>query len=311
MRILTVNAIIPTRLDRCLKRLYPNLTQGKIEQALRKGKIKVNGGKAEAGSRVVSGDTILVVDDAILIGGTAQENSVALFSSSAVRLADKLLADYLIHSTDHFLAINKPPGLAVQGGSKIALSVNDALRCLGNRGLDLRLVHRLDKETSGILLIAKSYLAAYHLTKAFQERLIEKKYIAITVGKPEQDVGEISSLISKTKGIAFEKVNADSQGGKLAVTKYRCLKTTQGLSLIEFLPLTGRMHQIRFHAQQLGCPILGDKKYGSALSPVSAPCLLLHAQEMLLPATIFGEEIELKAPPSKYFAEYLTLFFNE
>jgi 23S rRNA pseudouridine955/2504/2580 synthase len=226
------------------------------------------------------------------------------FSPSVMKLADKILGNYLIYSDDHLIAINKPTGLATQGGSKITLSVDDAISYLNQQGNDYRLVHRLDKETSGVLLIAKNYLAAHKLTNAFKEKIINKIYIAITLGKPLKDEGEISNFISKNRGGTYETIKEDKENGKLAVTQYKLLKFSEDLGLIEFMPKTGRTHQLRFHAQKLGCPIIGDSKYGSQISKTYSEQMLLHAQKIILPEQLFGTQIIIEAKLPYYFEQY-------
>ena len=299
MLILTVNTQIPIRLDRYLKNLYPALTQGLLQKALRLGQIKVNDKKSAANFRLVDLDIISIHNDKLKL----QDNrsSIKSFSVSVITLADKILHDYLIYSDEEFIAINKPAGLATQGGSKINFSINDALCYLNQNTYDLRLVHRLDKETSGILLIAKNYLASIKLTKAFQEKKIQKTYLAITFGCPNKTSGEISGLIGKNKNGAFELVQDDLINGKMAITQYKLLKTIGKCSLIEFKPLTGRTHQIRFHAQSLNCPIVGDSKYGSLESKSFSKNMLLHASNVILSCEIFGKLIKIDAKLPYYF----------
>lgn len=326
---ISVTPELPTRLDRTLRRLYPLLTQGQIEQALRKGYIKVNGQKVTAGVRVVKGDKISIAERLNL---TPHSRSDRQFSASVISLAGKLLAEYLLYDHTSFMAINKPAGVATQGGSKVSLSIDDALQYLNQtEGRELRLVHRLDKDTSGILLIAKSYEASIKLTSAFKDKIIEKTYLAIVEGAPPQEQGEIASFIS-AKG--------EEEDSKFAVTRYRVVDINKNstrhreedesptrrsslsdfqslsglpriaslarnngyvpassLSLLEFTPLTGRMHQLRIHAKELGCPIVGDKKYGSGLGEK----LLLHALRIRVSSEIFGKEATIEAPVPEYF----------
>ncbi len=299
MSIIKVDCLLPCRLDRYLKRLYPSLTQGIIERALRLKQIMVNSSKVEANLRVNSGDEIFL-DDKLSLPTVVTSNKV--FSNAAIILANKLLTEYLIYQNEWFIAINKPAGLATQGGSKISLSIDEALQYLNSKGADFKLVHRLDKETSGILLIAKNYLASAKLTKGFHDKVIQKTYLAISLGAPPHKEGEISGMIGKNKDGAYQIVRNDEEDGKLAITRYKLLKKLDNnLSLIEFSPLTGRMHQLRFHAKMLSCPIIGDPKYGSPESRELSRQMLLHAKRVILPADLFGEEIIIDTELPKYF----------
>lgn len=290
---------MPCRLDRYLKKLYPRLTQGIIERSLRLNHITVNSGKVAASLRVRSGDEIFIDDKLSL---QTKENLSKSFSNAAVILANKLLSEYLIYQNEWFVAINKPANLATQGGSKINLSIDEALGYLNSKGADFKLVHRLDKDTSGILLIAKNYAASIKLVQAFHEKIIQKTYLAITLGSPPNDGGEISGMIGKNKEGTYQIVRNDAEDGKLAITRYKILKKLNDkLSLIEFTPLTGRMHQLRFHAKMLGCPIIGDTKYGNTESIELSKQMLLHAKRIVLPVEIFGNEIIIEAELPQYF----------
>ncbi len=305
MAILNVDLEPSCRLDRYLKKLYPSLTQGVIERALRFKQIMVNSCKVAANLRINVGDQIFIEDSLNL---QTLKTSDRVFTSSAIKLAGKLLKDYLIYQDEWLIAINKPSGLATQGGSKIILSIDDALQYLNSRGADFKLVHRLDKDTSGILLIAKNYASSIKLVKAFQEKDIQKTYIAVVLGKLPQSEGEISGMIGKNKGGAYETVQNDEENGKLSITRYKFLKKlNKDLTLVEFTPLTGRMHQLRFHAKMLSCPILGDRKYGTLEAITLSKEMLLHAKKIILPKKIFGKEIIIDTSLPSYFQQYTNL----
>jgi 23S rRNA pseudouridine955/2504/2580 synthase len=295
----TVKTTIPVRLDRYLARLYPNLTQGILQKSLRLGLIKVNDKKSSANLRLVDADLVSIDNEKLTL--QYSHSSQQYFSQPVISLAGKILNDYLIFDNEDFMAINKPIGLATQGGSKINLSIDEALCYLNKNGYDLRLVHRLDKETSGVLLIAKNYLASTKLTKAFEQKQIHKTYIAVTFGIPAKPRGEVSCLIGKNREGAFEIVKEDALNGKIAITKYKVLKTMGNCAVIKFIPLTGRTHQIRFHARYLNCPIIGDHKYGNAQSTTLSKNMLLHASNVLLDKDIFGITIKIQAELPSYF----------
>lgn len=298
--IINVNTPIPTRLDKYLKRLYPLLTQGVIEKALRQKQITVNLHKTEASLRVVEGDKIFISDKFNL---PEKQLNKLVFTDAEITLAKKITFDYLIYEDDNIIAINKPAGLATQGGSKINLSIDAGLKYLNSKGGDFKLVHRLDKETSGLLLIAKNYESSVKLHNAFKEKLVVKTYLAVTYGKPIKNTGEVRSNIEKTKGSTPVITDISADNGKLAITYYKLLKSLDNnLFLIEFNPVTGRMHQLRLHAKLLGCPIFGDKKYASEEAKPYKH-MLLHASSIILFKEVFGKEIKIEAKLPLYFSD--------
>ena len=290
---------IEIRLDRYLREENPGLTQGAIEKALRKGQIKVNGSKAKSSLRVKSGDLVdyyvvsplraADIPDEELDQDLEQDNRV---KDGAKILAKKLISKHIILDHKHFYAFKKPSGLATQGGSKISLSLDDAFKILG-----LRLVHRLDKDTSGIILAAKTRDDAIILTKAFEDRLIQKTYLACISPELKNGSGNIKSYIRKKDKHVMESIGHPSKDAVEAITDYEILCSKKGASLVEFKPITGRMHQLRLHAKDLGSPIIGDKKYKG--KPDNN--LMLHAHELKLDKSIYGKEITIKCDLPEYF----------
>lgn len=285
-----VENISDIRLDRYLKKLYPTITQGIIEKSLRSRKIKLNEQKTTASIRINSGDIIfidLMLHEQYQISRVQETH----FEPNIIALANKLLTEYLLFSSDDILIINKPHNLAVQGGSKINLSIDHAILYLNHiQNTDYKLVHRLDKATSGILLIAKNYEAARKITEGFSNKLIKKTYIAVLSSVPKNSSGIISNKIEKIATRDGEKM-ALSASGKLAETLYTTLRENGKYALVEFTPLTGRMHQLRLHSQLLDCPIVGDVKYGGP----KYQRMLLHALRITLPSEILGYEVKVEA----------------
>ena len=281
----------PTRLDRYLRKYYPNITQGVLEKLLRRGSLKLNGDKTKSNIRVVSGDTI-TSEGANIEKHRGSNNIQESFSQNTISLANKLLSDYLLLFSNDFIAIDKPSGIAVQGGSKILISIDDALRFINStKDTDYKLVHRLDKETSGVLLVANGNYSAMKLGKAFQNNLIKKTYLAILCGCPKKPEGMLINKIGKDRSGIFEIVKELEIDGKIAKTYYKVLKVAKGLSLVEFHPATGRMHQLRFHSKLLKCPIVGDEKYGGK----KHVRMMLHAKSIKIDADIFGKEIRIES----------------
>jgi 23S rRNA pseudouridine955/2504/2580 synthase len=274
-----------SRLDRWFRRHYPALTHGRLEQLLRLGRIRIDGRRAKAGERVSPGMAIRVPEEA----STPVEPSVAS-RARPVRPQDAaMLRDAVIHRDDHAIVLNKPAGLAVQGGSNTERHIDGLLDGLRfDSGERPRLVHRLDKDTSGVLLIARSAAAAAFFTRAFRDKTARKLYRAIVVGLPEPRQGRIDLALAKSGSGGRERVHADDEDGKHAVTYYRVLDHAGArASWLALLPLTGRTHQLRAHCAAIGTPILGDGKYGGAAAHLAGDAavrrLHLHAQSLDLP----------------------------
>ena len=288
MLILVKNHSLPIRLDRYLRLLHPNLTQGVIEKNLRKGYIKVNNLKSSANNRVKNGDEILLPDS---LQQPEEEETNAIDNPAVIALSKKLLSENLIFTHQDFYAINKQAGIPVQGGNKVKFSIDDCFDYLKKSGHDLRLVHRLDQDTSGILLIARNREAAITLTSAFKNHLINKTYLAILAGTPIDNEGTIENELM----------------GKFARTDYQVIASYNNFSLIKFMPITGRTHQLRIHALDLGTYIVGDDKYGPQNQKTN---LMLHAYKAELSADIFGESIEIKHSPNPKFMQLIKKLFD-
>ena len=271
------------RLDRWFRRHYPSLAHGRLEKLLRTGQVRVDGKRAKSGDRVSPGQ-------AIRVPPLGEAPSTAAPLSARARPQDEAaLRDLIIHRDDHAIVLNKPPGLAVQGGSNTTRHVDGLLDGL-RFGSDERprLVHRLDKDTSGVLLIARTAAAAAFFTRAFRDKTTRKIYWAIVAGLPKMRQGKIDlSLAKGLLGRGRERVHAD-EDGKDAVTYYPIVDSAgDRASWLALLPLTGRTHQLRAHCAAIGTPILGDGKSGGAAAniPGGAPVrgLQLHARALEIP----------------------------
>lgn len=209
----------------------------------------------------------------------------------------------LIHEDAQVLAFNKPSGLAVQGGSGVARSLEALLGAFAkSNGKRPRLVHRLDRETSGVIVAARTKPAAAFLSAAFAGRDAQKTYLAIVCGgAPEPAEGEINLALKKSsrRGLDIMEVARDGQS---ALTRYRTLAATRATALVELHPETGRMHQLRVHLAAIGRPIAGDGKYGGLFSVggVEIPGLMLHAAALDIPHPAGGRRL-FKAPTPAAF----------
>jgi 23S rRNA pseudouridine955/2504/2580 synthase len=227
------------------------------------------------------------------------------------------LRENILYEDKNILIINKPIGLAVQGGSKVNISVDSLLPSLTPDGDELRLVHRIDKDTSGILLLARHKLAATKLTKMFEKKKIHKTYLALAVGKPKQKSGTISLPLQKLRTKQNQEkmqIAHSSKNAMEAITNYEMADYCgKNVSLMLLEPVTGRKHQLRAHLTAVDLPILGDGKYGGrgAFIDGLANKLHLHAWKIQID-NFFGVKINIKAPlPDHMKQSFDILGFNE
>ena len=220
---------------------------------------------------------------------------------------DAFIRNLLIHEDSEILVLNKPSGLAVQGGSGISLDIDRLLWAFANRkGRRPKLVHRLDRETSGVLVVAKTTPAAAFLSAQFADRSTRKIYLAIVSGCPERESGTIDTPLLRITSGGIDLVRharLSEEGAQAASTDWRVVASNGGASLIEAVPHTGRMHQIRAHLADLGHPIAGDAKYGGlfCLGAVMIPRLLLHASRLSFAHPASGQIVSFDADlPSDY-----------
>ena len=272
-----------TRLDRFLRRLIPGLAQGQIERMLRNGLIRVDGAKAKASFRLVQGQSLRLP---LAIDANVPPRPVAaprIIASSSIR---QQLDDMFLAEGKGWLALDKPSGLAVQGGTGTHHHIDGMLQAIADDSASrLRLVHRIDKDTSGVLLLAKSVEAARNLTEAFHKQRIEKTYLALVVGLPPE-TGSIKAPVLKLPGRAGEKMQVHDDGQNAHTLFRRLDHAGRKISLMALRPLTGRTHQLRVHMAHIGTPICGDGKYaGDEAHPggVMARRLHLHAWQLKLP----------------------------
>jgi 23S rRNA pseudouridine955/2504/2580 synthase len=273
------------RLDRWFRRHYPGISHGRLEKLLRTGQVRVDGKRAKAGDPVAPGQAIRVppLPDAVPEIGRPD---------TPVRPQDvALLQKAILHQDERAIVINKPSGLAVQGGTNTERHVDALLDGLRFGSAERpRLVHRLDKDTSGVLLIARDPAAAAFFTRAFRDKATRKIYWAVVAGLPEIEQGRIDLALAKSAGSGHgrERVHANVSDGKDAVTYYRVIDHAgDRASWLALMPLTGRTHQLRAHCAALGTPIVGDGKYGGSAAQLpgglAAHRLHLHARSLEIP----------------------------
>jgi 23S rRNA pseudouridine955/2504/2580 synthase len=259
------------RLDRWFKRHYPALGHGQLEKLLRTGQVRLDGKRAKAGDRISAGQSIRLPPQLQTIHKLPGKLSPVSQPSRPQHVERaRIEAEALvIHKDSAVIVLNKPSGLATQGGSGITEHV-DGLLDLLTFGMKQRprLVHRLDRDTSGVLLVARTAPAAVALSESLRHRDASKIYWALTKGVPRPPHGTIRSALAKEAMGREEKmamVERDTDGARNAVTEYAVMGNAgQEFAWVVVKPVTGRMHQIRVHLASLGTPIVGDFKYGGA-----------------------------------------------
>jgi 23S rRNA pseudouridine955/2504/2580 synthase len=278
------------RLDRWFKTHYPGLGFGHLQKLLRSGQIRVDGSRAKADTRIQPGQSIRVPPLDVDRRGDAAPLTARTMRNQGD--AD-VLSQMLLYEDPKVFVFNKPAGLAVQGGSGVSRSVDQMLEAWRNKkGEKPRLVHRLDRDTSGVLVVARTRLAAMKLGEAFRERETNKTYWALVKGVPNKREDKVSTWLVKDQtpdGDRMRVARHGEQGADHAVSFYRVVEQAgQTLSWLEMEPYTGRTHQLRVHAAHIGCPIIGDPKYFEADTNWDFPGglqnrLHLHARRIVIP----------------------------
>ena len=271
---------IGIRLDKILLKKFNSLNFIKIQKLIRTGFFKVNNRKVKSNYKINVADEIQYSSKSI------DENKIKKDTFSILIKYKKQIAEIkknIIFEDNFLLVINKPHGVPVQGGNNVNFNIDLILPILCKNNNSIRLVHRLDKNTSGILLLAKSKEVAQNVTMLFKENKIKKKYVTIVKGKLTKRKGKISLPLTKKKIAGIEKMVVDPDSKEKAETSYKVIDYKKGLSLLEVYPKTGRKHQIRVHLQSINHPILGDNKYNKTNGDnkgVSSKKMHLHAKEI-------------------------------
>ena len=313
------------RIDRWLRRRFPHVGQGRIEKMCRKGELRLDGGRVKASSRVAVGQSVRVPP----LPEPGEVTAKAVPVRPRISEADaRMIQEAVIYRDDDIIALNKPPGLPTQGGSGQKRHVDGLAEALQFDAPDKpRLVHRLDKDTSGVLLLARSRRAAQALSDALRARETRKIYWAVVAGAPSPAMGTVRYGLVKAGGHGAkgegEKMHcvlpsevASTPDAKRAVTDYAVLSSlAKRASWVALVPVTGRTHQLRAHMAEIGHPIVGDGKYGGSsqenlgdgwgaqMGGEFSRKLHLHARYLELTHPMTGARLTLTAPLPAHMAQ--------
>lgn len=283
------------RVDLSLARLFPEHSRGYFQQCIREGRVRLNGRQVQPKTPVLAGNTI----------------EIRWPRREVYDLVPQEVEFEVLAEDRDVIVINKPPGLVVhpaEGNLEGTLVHGllhydyESFRAMVDASMRPGIVHRLDKDTSGAMVVARNLFARQRLKDAFKERLTEKTYVAIVLGEVGADCGTIETQMGRHP-VLRTKMAVLEEGGKYALTKYRVLGRSQGCSLLEVRIFTGRTHQIRVHVSHLHHPILGDHLYGGRGRdiPIEVPRQMLHAWKLVFPHPRTGVMRQYMAPPPPDF----------
>ncbi|KFC62867.1 Pseudouridine synthase [Devosia sp. LC5] len=290
------------RLDRWFAQNFPQLGFGRLQKLIRNGEVRVDKGRVQTSTRLAAGQTVRIppIDDAETVKPVRVNSGDAQF-----------LRDIILYEDEDIYVFNKPHGLAVQGGSGTFRHLDGMLKSLPNKiGEAPRLVHRLDRDTSGCLVVAKTQSAASHFGEVFRSRSARKIYWAVVAGNPNPRQGEISCFLAKqatTDGEQMVVVKNGTPGAQHSMSYYSTTDTaSRRFAWVTLKPVTGRTHQLRVHMAQLGTPIIGDPRYFNIENWQGAPGLgeglQLHARRIALPLRN-GKRLDVSAPLPPHMRE--------
>ena len=273
------------RLDKYLKKLFTSLTQSFIEKNIRKKNILINNRRTTSNYLVKFDDNLSILNfhDQLYKNRIIYKKNINIPKKDLIKFNKSI-----IFQNNDFLVLNKWDEIATQGGSKINVSIDHIIKTINS---NYRLVHRLDKETTGLLLIAKNLKYAKFFSTLFKQKHIKKFYIALCDGTPKNKTSQVNLSI-KNKKLKTEN----------SVTNYKLLNTKNGISQLLYNPKTGKTHQLRIVSKNLGCPIIGDKKY-NAISKLRKEKLMLHAYSLKF--SINNKLVEYVADLPDHFTTFI------
>ena len=289
------------RIDNFLVRHIKNVPKTRIYRMLRKGEIRVNKGRVKPCYRLMAGDSVRLPPEKTYQNetvGECPEQKTA--SKSLVKLTKNILNNAVLYEDEQLIILNKPTGLAVHGGSGLSYGLIELLRMHYPKHLQLDLVHRLDRDTSGCIIVAKkhSMLRALHLL--LRQGQVTKQYHALVKGSIKKAIA-VDVALKKYHLSSGERLVKVDDGGQSALTKFTPLKAYSNAMLLKAVLITGRTHQIRVHAKYLDCPVAGDDKYGDkefnkAMKDYGLNRLFLHANTLIFEHPKSKQLISVTAP---------------
>lgn len=279
------------RIDNFLRNQLKSIPKSMVYRIVRKGEVRVNKKRVKAEYKLKAGDVVRIPPVTI----EEQVDEVAP-STKLNKVAE--LEHMIIHEDDHMLILNKPSGTAVHGGSGLKFGAIEALRALRPEARFLELVHRIDRDTSGILLVAKKRSALRHLQAQFREKTVKKYYFALVMGEWKSSCKVVNAPLLKHEVNSIVRVHPN---GKASETRFKILEKFAQATLIQASPITGRTHQIRVHSQYAGHPIAWDDRYGDRrfdayTSKVGLDRLFLHAANIKFQHPSNDEWMDINAP---------------
>ena len=289
------------RLDNYLVRELKGVPRTRLYRALRKGEIRVNKGRVKADYRLVTGDKVRIPP--LRQPEPGEPPTIPRYWSEQ-------LTKRLVYEDGNLLVINKPSGLAVHGGSGLSFGLIECLRQMRPEDRYLELVHRLDRDTSGLILIARKPAILRELHRQLREKHVDKRYLALVAGPWPKNQRVVDAPLQKNVVQSGERMVRVAMEGKRAVTEFSIVERLRGATLVEARPVTGRTHQIRVHAQCLGHPLVVDERYGDAdanrqARKLGLKRLFLHAQSISFPDNS-GNEQHFTAPLADDLDHFLT-----
>lgn len=294
------------RVDNYIQRVSGGLPKSRLYKIIRKGEVRVNGKRIKPEYRVQA-------DDIVRLPPMYTKEKAAVGDVSP-RL-QKLLNDAVIYEDDAVLVLNKPAGLAVHGGSGVNIGLIEALRQIRTQDRSLELVHRLDRDTSGCLLVAKKRSMLRRLHAAMREGHIRKHYSALVTGRWDKNIKEINAPLIKNHLASGERYVKVSKEGRRSITKFSIARANNDATLLDINLLTGRTHQIRVHTQFAGHPVVGDEKYGDSglnaqFKARGNSRMCLHARQLSFLSPETEERITVEAPITGAMATLIDTVFS-
>ena len=286
------------RIDNFLLRRLKGVPKSHVYRILRSGEVRVNSGRVKPEYRLKAGDRVRVPP--IRTSERTQRP----------KPRPKPAEFPIVHDDEALIVLDKPAGVAVHGGSGVSFGVIESLRAARPQAKRLELVHRLDRDTSGLLMIAKKRSALVELHRMLREGEVEKVYLAVAKGTPAEAAFEITEALHKYVTAGGERRVSVAPAGRAALTRVKRLKAGRDACLLELRLLTGRTHQIRVHLAHAGHPVLGDDKYGDfalnrTLAKAGVQRLFLHASRLALTHPLSGEHLRLRSPLPSEMARYV------